>query len=155
MHAELIDRYLKGTEIMSRAVRGVSPAVLDKVPAPGKWSIRQYLVHVLDAELVGAARMRQMATASGGNLMVLDQEKWAASLHYDSQPVEDVLAALGAVRKVTANMLRQLPAATWNNTGIHSKRGEVTLATVLELTANHCENHARKISELREQFGSA
>ncbi|MGA2992316.1 MAG: DinB family protein [Candidatus Korobacteraceae bacterium] len=154
-HAELIERYLKGSEIMSQAVRGVSPAVLDKVPAPGKWSIHQYLVHVFDVELLVGGRVRQIVAEPGGNLMPLDQEKWAASLHYDAQPVEDVLAALAAARKVTANLLRRIPAAAWDNVGIHSKRGPLTLLAIVELATNHCENHARKIVELREQFAGA
>ena len=154
-HAELIERFLKGPEIMGQAVRNVSPAVLDKVPAPGKWSIRQYLVHVCDTELLVAGRVRQMVAEPGGNLMPFDQEKWAASLCYDKQPVEEVLAAFAAVRKLSANLLRQIPAAAWGNTGVHAKRGPLTLLAVVELATNHCENHAKKIGELKAQFGSA
>jgi hypothetical protein len=155
MHAELIDRYLKGSEIMSQAVRGVSPSILDKIPAPGKWSIRQYMVHVYDVELLVGGRVRQIVAEPGGNLMPLDQEKWAATLYYDRQPVEEILAGLAAARKLTANLLRQLPPAAWDNIGIHSKRGPLTLLAVVELATNHCENHSRKIVELREQFGNA
>jgi len=154
-HAELIDRFLKGPEVLGQAVRNVSPALLDKVPAPGKWSIRQYLVHICDTELLVGNRLRHVAADPGGNLAAFDQEKWAASLCYDKQPVEDVLAAFAAMRKVSANMLRNIPASAWNNKGVHPKRGEMTLVMVLELAANHCENHAKKISELKAQFGSA
>jgi len=154
-HAELIERFLKGPEVMGQAVRNVSPAVLDKVPAPGKWSIRQYLVHVADTELAVGSRLRQVVADPGGNLAAFDQEKWAASLCYDKQPVEDVLAVFAAMRKVSGNMLRNIPASAWNNKGIHPKRGEMTLVTLVELATNHCENHAKKIGELKAQFGSA
>jgi hypothetical protein len=154
-HTELIERYLKGPEIIGQAVRNVGPAILDRVPAPGKWSIRQYLVHVFDVELLVGGRVRQIVAEPGGNLVAFDQDKWAASLHYEAQPVEDVLAALAATRKVTANLLRKVSDAAWNNTGIHSKRGPLTLLSVMEIATNHCESHAKKIGELKEQFSNA
>jgi hypothetical protein len=152
--AEMIDRYLQGAEVMSRAVRNVSPAIIDKVPAPNKWSIRQYLVHVFEVELVNSIRIRQMAAHPSSNLLGLDQERWAAVLHYDKQSIEDVLVGLRGLQRVNANLLRALPASAWEQTGIHPKRGVITLATLLERATLHCEGHARKIEELREQFGA-
>jgi hypothetical protein len=154
-HTELIERYLKGIDVLADAVSNVDPAFLDKVPAPGKWTIREYLVHTADTDLVGAARLRAIIAEPGANLMGFNQERWTAALHYQDQPVEAALAAFRATRQMTANMLRALSEETWNNKGIHPKRGEFTLLGLLELITGHCESHARTIRELRERFSTA
>jgi hypothetical protein len=151
-HTELIERYLKGIDVLAEAVSNVKPAFLDKVPAPGKWTIREYVVHTFDAEIVSAARLRAMVAQPGANLMGFDQERWTAALHYEKQPVEEVLAAFRGLRQMTANMLRAANAEAWNNKGLHPKRGEMTVQMLVEGLAGHCENHARTIRELRERF---
>ncbi|MGA2960178.1 MAG: DinB family protein [Candidatus Korobacteraceae bacterium] len=154
-HAELIERYLKGCDVLADAVSNVNPAILDKVPAPGKWTIREYTTHIFDAEIVSAARLRAMLAQPGADLMGFDQERWTAALHYEKQPVEDTLAAFRGLRRMTANMLRAATAEAWNNKGIHPKRGEMSVQALVEILAGHCENHARTIRELRERFGAA
>jgi hypothetical protein len=153
-HTELIERYLKGCDVLADAVSGVNPAILDKVPAPGKWTIREYLVHTFDAEIVNAARLRAMVAQPGANLMGFDQERWTAVLHYEKQPVEEALAAFRGLRRMTATMLRTMSAEAWNNKGIHPKRGEISVLALVEILAGHCENHARTIGELRQRFSA-
>jgi hypothetical protein len=154
-HTELIERYLKGCEVLTDAVSNVNPAFLDKVPAPGKWTIRQYVVHTFDADIVSGARLRAMVAQPGVNLMGFDQERWTAALHYEKQPVEDVLAAFRGLRRMTANMLRAMNAEAWNNKGIHPKRGEMSVLELVEGLAGHAESHSRTICELRQRFGAA
>ncbi len=154
-HTELIERYLKGCDVLADAVSNVNPALLDKVPAPGKWTIREYVVHTFDAEVVSAARLRAMMAQSGVSMMGIDQERWTATLHYEKQPVEDALAAFRTLRRMTANMLRAASAETWNNTGLHPRKGEMSVLMLVELLAGHCENHSRTIRELRERFAAS
>ena len=151
---ELIERYLKGCDVLADAVSNVNPAFLDRA-GPGKWTIREYAVHTFDAEIVSAARLRAMIAQSGVNLMGIDQERWTATLHYEKQPLEDVLAAFRGLRRMTANMLRAMSVDGWNNTGVHPKRGEMSVLMLVEILTNHCENHSRTIRELRERFSAA
>ena len=153
-HTELIERYLKGCDVLADAVSEIDPAFLDKVPAPGKWTIRQYVVHTFDAEIVLAARLRAMIAEPGAKLMAIDQDRWTAALHYEKQPVEDALAAFRGLRRMTATMLRGLSAEAWNNQGIHPKRGAISVLSVVEILAGHCESHARTIGELRQRFSA-
>ena len=153
-HSELIGRYLQGCDVLADAVNQVNPAIVDKVPAPGKWTIREYVVHTFDAEIVMAARLRAMLAEPGANLMALDQERWTATLHYEKQPLEDALAAFRALRQMTAAMLRAASPEAWNNKGIHPKRGEISVLFLVEVLTDHAEKHARTIRELRERFSA-
>ncbi len=46
----------------------------DFVTAPGKWSIRQIVAHLADADLVGAHRFRQLIAEENPTLVAFDQE---------------------------------------------------------------------------------
>ena len=54
---EVVDRYLAGPEAMSRALCGLSPEEIDAIPVAGRWSIRQVVCHLADAEILYADRI--------------------------------------------------------------------------------------------------
>jgi hypothetical protein len=58
--AEVLERYRRGPELIAAAMTGAAGAELDYVPAPGKWSVRQILCHMADADIVAAARFRRI-----------------------------------------------------------------------------------------------
>jgi DinB superfamily len=151
----LLDRFENGTTVFEDALRGVPPAVADRVPAPGKWSIRQIAAHLADAELVGAVRMRFIAAQPGSPLKAYDQDVWANELAYTKLPVEDSLAAFRAARKYTSTMLRNLPESAFTRTGMHEERGEESLQRLVELYCDHTDHHARQIRELRGKLAAA
>ena len=45
-------------------------------------------------------------------------------------------------------------AEAWSNQGIHPKRGAISVLSVVEILAGHCESHARTIGELRQRFSA-
>jgi hypothetical protein len=151
----LIDRFENGIQLIESATRGAEEAFCDRPPAPGKWSIRQIVTHVTDADVVAAMRFRLIAAQPGSRLTPFDQEVWAERLGYNRQPLSDALKAFVAVRKYTAQMLRNLPEAAWSNTAVHEERGEVSLAAYVEHMCVHAENHAEQIRKARSKFESA
>ncbi len=154
-HDELISRYEKGIAAMEDALRGVPEDVIDRVPAPGKWTIRQQAVHVAEAEMVGCVRIRWMAAEPGVPLKAYDQDKWAASLDYGQRSTQDAIELFRVLRKNTTAMLRALPESAWSHSGMHEERGDVTVEEMVELCAEHAEHHAQHIKETRKRFAAA
>lgn len=153
-HDQLISRYEQGIETFAKALDGITPGVLDRAPAPGKWSIRQLAAHVAESDMVGAVRMRFIAAEPGSPLKAYDQDVWANSLYYNQQALEQSLALFGGVRQATAAILRRLPEAAWNHVAMHEERGAVSLTEMLELITRHAEHHCQQIRHLRDQFAS-
>ena len=58
--AETLERLRRGPELLAMVLTGVYGDETDFTLAPGKWSIRQIVAHLADAELVGAQRFRQV-----------------------------------------------------------------------------------------------
>ncbi len=148
----IIAEYEKSIRVFEDAVKGVPASLLDKSPAPGKWSIRQIAVHITDSDVVGAHRFRTIAAEPGMTMLGYDQDKWANHLHYEKQTVEDALDCFRALRRQTAAMLRALPESAWQNTAVHNERGEVKLDDYVLHYVHHVENHVKQIRAIRERF---
>jgi uncharacterized damage-inducible protein DinB len=146
---ELIKRYEQGVAALELALRDLPEAALDRIPAPGKWSIRQIAAHLADAEIVVAARLRWVAAEPGSLLKAFDQETWANKLHYEHRSLQQSLELFRALRHATASMLRSLPEPAWLHTGTHEERGEVSLRRLVEDYSSHAERHTGQILELR------
>lgn len=151
----LVERYENGIPLFDRAVCGASASEIDKISAPGKWTIRQISCHIADSEAVAAVRYRMIAAQPGSSLSAFDQELWAEHLVYSKQPWEVALGAFAATRRYNCAMLRALPVETWSRTAVHVERGEHTLYKMVEHNAQHLENHAGQVTNIRQNSSSA
>ncbi len=151
---DLIDRYQQGANLLEDALRGVPPEALDRVPGPGKWTIRQIAIHLADAEIVTAGRVRAIAGDPGCRMLPFDQEHWATNMPYDRLPVEPAISLMRVLRESTTALLRALPESAWMRTAVHEERGELSLKQMVEIIVNHGENHARQIREHRARFAA-
>jgi hypothetical protein len=52
-------------------------------------------------------------------------------------------------REDTLVLLRALPHAAWQRSGIHPKRGELTIERLAGVAAEHTESHIARIREVR------
>jgi uncharacterized damage-inducible protein DinB len=150
--ARLLEVFDGGTSRVRRSISGLDRNELLSHPVAGKWSIQQIVCHVADSELMGAARMRQTLTQSAREFADYDQDVWADALSYQDRGAEGVDAALellAALRTSTSALLHRATPPDWDRTGIHSKRGSMTLRNLLELYADHTERHIGQILERR------
>lgn len=149
----LIEQYAQGADKLSAAIAGLLPADLKAAPPNGGWTIQQIILHLLDSDLIGAERMKRIVAQDNPTLMAYDQGKFASSLFYDAQPVEQVVAMFGLNRRLMANILRRLAEPAFDRIGTHNERGRVTLAQQLEGYAKHLEHHLKFIEEKRAKLG--
>ena len=145
----LLERYTAGIEVLREALRGIPAGELDRAAAPGKWSARQIALHIVDAEIVGAARLRWIAAEPGAALASYQGEVWGEKLNYAGQPLEPALELFALLRRNTAAMLRLLPAPAWRNKALFQESAsEVTLASYLLAHCEHAEAHIDEIAAL-------
>jgi hypothetical protein len=113
---ELIRRYEQGVPLVEEALRDVPEAILDRVPAPGKWTIRQIAAHLADSELVISARLRWIAAEPGSPLKAFDQDKWASSLGYQHQSPQELVVATSLCGKWSIP-IAAMPSTTLDKSG--------------------------------------
>ncbi|HYM09130.1 MAG TPA: DinB family protein [Bryobacterales bacterium] len=152
---EWLERLERGIAAVEAAIGGASDAELDYAPAPDKWTARQVMAHLADAEMVGADRLRRVIAEDNPTLVVYDEKAWAANLDYHRRSVSQALETFRHARTANYELLKELPEAVFARTGMHTKTGPISLGQLLEMFARHAEDHARQIERNREQFRQA
>lgn len=148
--AELLERFRSGPEWIAAAIAEVTPAELDWVPAPGKWTIRKIVCHMADTELVAGDRIRRLLAEDNPPLIPFNQDAWADKLDYGRRDVISALDLFRRMRAGNADLLADLPEEAWSRSGIHSERGRVTLLDTVRIHARHAQTHARQIENIRQ-----
>jgi hypothetical protein len=151
----LLERFRRGPELLAVVLTGVFGDEEDYAPAPGKWSIRQIIAHLADAEVVMAHRFRQVIAEYHPTLVAFDQDAWAQNLDYARRKPKQSLETFRRVRSENHELLKDLPESAFARTGNHTERGPITLLEIVEGAAQHAESHARQMQEIRESYKQA
>lgn len=142
---------LRGTPGELRAaVDQVPPDRLTLPEAPGKWSIRHVLQHLVDTEIVWAWRLRLVLAEERPALTGYDQDLWAERLGYDEAEAGQALDEFSVLRRANLRLLDLATDADLRRVGIHAERGEESVDRMTRLYAGHDLLHLRQIARIRE-----
>lgn len=114
--------------------------------APGKWSIKQVIGHLADAERVFAYRAMRFARGDETPLAGFDEVPYAAAGEFDQRPLPSLLAELSAARRSTLALLAGLPSQTWTRGGLANDK-PVTVRALAWITAGHELHHRRILAD--------
>lgn len=137
---------------LAQLTRGLTTAQIRRRPAPDKWSIGEILAHLAEAEWVIGYRIRTILSSNGTPIQAFDQDAWAKTSDYARPPAKKSLALFGALRSATLGLLTSVPKEKWEYFGIHSERGQESVAHIMCLTAGHDINHLRQIEGIRAKL---
>lgn len=117
------------------------------VYAPGKWSIREVVGHVLDTERLFAYRALHIARSDPTALPGMDQHVWAGGSNAADRPLRDQLREFRALREANAMLFASF------DKDVLSRRGkasgfEFTVRALIHIVAGH-ELHHRGVLEQR------
>src|SRR5580704_17286159 len=119
--AVLLERFRRGAELLAVVLTGVFGEEEDFVTAPGKWSIRQIVAHLADAELVGAHRFRQLVAEENPTLVAFDQNLWTQNLDYGKRKPKTSLETFRRIRAENYELLKELPPGAFDRPGNHTE----------------------------------
>ncbi len=153
--AELLIRFRRGPELLAALLTGAAGREFDYSPAPGKWSIRQIMAHLVDSEMMGSTRFRQAIAEDDPTFPGWDQDAWAVKLDYARRKPSDCMETFRRVRRENFELLEPLPEEAWLRPCTHPRRGPITLLGLLELYTEHAEKHASHIMTIREAYRNA
>ena len=144
---DLIDSYASGPDLLQQAVESLSESTWDLRPGPGKWSIREVVCHLADAEVVYADRMKRVLMEDHPTLFEFDPNLGISALHCKQRSLPDEVALVNAVRTQMLPILRSCSESDFERTGEHSQEGTMTLRILLERITNHVPHHVRFIED--------
>lgn len=130
-------------------LRGVSEERSHFRYAPGKWSIREVIAHINDAERVFGYRALRFARGDATPLPPFDENAWAAASNAEERTLAEHVAEFQALRSATAAMFRGFRPDWFARTGTASGH-TVSVGALLYVTIGHERHHVRI---LRERYG--
>ena len=86
--------------------------------APGKWTVKDIVAHIIDDERIFAYRALCVARGETQPLPGFDEKLYASCAAGEERPWEDLLAEYAAVRAATLALLRSLSPSAWTRGGI-------------------------------------
>ena len=139
-HDVLLKKYLQLPDRLESAITGLDESGLELKGSQG-WSIRQYVHHTVEGELLWQINLRAAAGYDGIAFpmtwyFVQEQDIWAERWGYDRRPVEPALALFRGSTRNLVDFLHCLPEA-WDHSGRITWRGNQPDTTIKRTGYRH------------------
>jgi hypothetical protein len=105
--------------------------------------------HLADGDLVWGWRMRLVLAQDRPTITGYDQDLWADRLHYGEADVSLALDDFRVLRRSNLHLLSAATAADMQRVGIHSERGEESVAHMIKMYAGHDLLHLAQLKRIR------
>lgn len=127
-------------------LKGIDEARAAHRYAPDKWSIREVVAHVADAERVFSYRLLSFARGDQAPLPSFDENAWVPAQDAERQRFRRVVDDFKAVRAATVTLLRTLPRKAWVRRGVASNNA-MSVRALAWAIAGHEVHHRRVLLE--------
>lgn len=108
--------------------------------ASGKWTIREVVGHVIDAERVFAVRALAFARNDPASYPGFDENKYVRESGADERRLPELRTELVAVRAATVALFEGFDTSVWDRRGTASGR-EFTVRSLAWIAAGHSLHH--------------
>lgn len=141
------------TAVLERQLEEV-PARLGTVPesrgsfryAPGKWSVKELVTHLTDAERVMAYRALRIGRGDPTPLAGFDENLYAPESGADGHPLADLVSEWADVRRASLALFRHFPEGAWTRRG-HASGMPVSVRALAYIIAGHTAHHFEVLSQ--------
>ncbi len=104
--------------------------------APGKWTIKQLLGHVIDTERIFSYRTLCIGRNDKTPLPGFEQDDYVASADFNARSLASLLDEFAAVRQSTVQLCRHFNAEEWQRRGTASEK-EISAWALAHIIAGH------------------
>ncbi len=114
--------------------------------APGKWTVKEVIGHLIDDERIFAYRALCVARGDTRPLPGFDENDYVASTDFESRPLAALIAEYRAVRAATLALFEPLTSEEWLRRGIVNGY-EASVRGLAFHMAGHELHHLRTLRE--------
>ena len=160
-HAEYYAKYIRlvGDDALAalRAQSAATPRMLSGLSeaqamhryAPGKWSVKEVVGHITDAERVFGYRALRFARADQTPLPGFDENAWVPAGNFDRRTLPELVATYEAVRAATVALFSSFDEEALTRVG-QANDNPFSVRALAHITAGHELHH---VALLRERYG--
>jgi hypothetical protein len=117
--------------------------------AEGKWTVKEVIGHLADAERVFSYRLTRIARGDKTPLAGFDENEWAKTAPHGTRPIGAVIDEMIAVRRSTLALVDSLDERAIANSGV-ANNNPVTGRAICWIVAGHTKHH---LDVLHERYG--
>lgn len=114
--------------------------------APGKWTPKEVIGHLTDAERIFAYRALRIARNDKTPLAGFEENDYVPVAGADARAVADLLEEWAAVRAATVKLFNSFDETAWSRRGTASGK-EITARALAFIAAGHELHHVRILRE--------
>ena len=144
------DNVVKGLERSARNFRKFLKKIprkkIDKAYAEGKWTIKEVLQHIIDAERVFAYRAITFARKDSTPLPSFDENVWAAASVAAQRNWKDMIDEFKSLRDANEKMFASFDDSQLRSIGNASGK-DINVLALGYILAGHLEHHINVIKE--------
>ena len=118
--------------------------------ADGKWTVKEVIGHLADAERVFSYRLTRIARGDTTPLAGFDENAWAKTAPHAKRPIGSVAGEMIAIRRSTLALVESLDDSSIGNTGV-ANNNPVSARAICWILAGHAQHH---LDILRERYGT-
>lgn len=119
--------------------------------AEGKWTVREVVGHLSDAERVYNYRALAIARGDAMTLPKYDPDGYVASAGFDARTIPSLVEEFLALRESTIQFFSNLPAEAWSRKGTLGTN-PLSVRALAFIAAGHVTQH---LNVLRSRYGVA
>ncbi len=127
---------------------GTTDTAAAQPTAPGKWSRKEVLIHLIDTERVFAYRALAIARGETHPLPAFEQDDYVRTAGANARPLPDLLSEHAAQRAATVALLAGLPPGAYERVGTASSQ-RVSVRALAWVIAAHEAHHQYLLAALR------
>jgi len=117
--------------------------------APGKWTVREVLGHMVDTEWVFGSRLLRMARGDKAQLPGMDQDTFMAHSHVGDRSISSLMAEFSGLRTAAMILMDSLRPDVLSWTGTASGF-PISVRAQGWILAGHCQHHLNILQERYE-----
>jgi hypothetical protein len=147
-----IESFGRAPEVLAAALRQFPKKMWLYKPAPERWSIHEIILHLADSEANAYIRCRRLIAEPGKPVLTYDASVWAGTLGYFHQSTKEAFELLRRLRRMTYQLLVNLPEQVWSNTVEQPEQGTLSLDQWLEMQERHIPHHIEQMRGNYEEW---
>ena len=112
--------------------------------APGKWSIKELIGHLIDSERIFAYRALRFGRNDKIDLPGFDQNGYIENADFDSRTMADLASEYSHVRSATLDLFEHLTNEAWARRGV-ANESPITVRAIAWIISGHELHHLARI----------
>lgn len=148
---ELVDRYSEHANYAETFLRAIPIPKTEFRYAPGKWSIKQVVGHITDANTIFLYRLLCIARGESKSLPGFDENAYVEKAGFENADWANILRSHKGIAEATAGIILGLSPEAWTRQGI-ANQVNIKPSEMLRVIIGHEKHH---IKVLKERYGLA